>query len=323
MAQQAAKAACRAFMRRYKMQLAAEFKALTGQVMSLKKLWSGWPIVLIAVLGTAAGYQSSLQPALPPNANELVREIVQRELEAENKDHTHWRFHYHKEADGSAQDRDVIQTREGSLARTLLINGQPLTPDQRSKDEERMKRLLDDPSEREKRDHREKQDAEKARELLRAIPDAFVFTYDGTEGELTRLSFVPNPHYTPSTRELTVYHAMVGKLWVDRSAMRLAMIEGRLTEEVKFGWGILGHLDKGGTFKVVQKNVGDNHWDTVFLEVNMQGRIVLFKSLSVKEKEVLSNFRRMPDDLTMSRAYEMLREDQSSISANKQTALLK
>ena len=284
-----------------------------------KKLRIGWLCFLAASLSVP----SPPEEPLPSDANQFVREMVQHELDAENNDHTHWRYRIHKEQDGVAQDRDVIQTKEGSLARTLLINGQPLTAEQRTKDEERMRRLVDDPSERAKRDRREKQDTDKARELLRAIPDAFIFKYDGMDEGLTRLTFIPNPHYSPPTRELTVYHAMVGKLWIDGAAMRLAMIEGSLIEEVKFGWGLLGHLDKGGTFKVVQKNVGDNHWDSVFLEVNMQGRIILFKSLSVKEKEILSDFRRMSDSLTMSGAYELLQDHKSSVSARRLSTAMK
>lgn len=283
-----------------------------------------WLCFLAALLGvTAASQQPSAQSALPKDANQFVREMVQHELEAESQDHTHWRYRIHKETDSYAQDRDVIQTKEGSLARTLLINGQPLTPDQRTKDEERMKKLVDDPSERDKREHREKQDEEKAKELLKAIPDAFIFRYDGTDGELVRLAFTPNPHYSPPTRELMVYHAMVGKLWIDRSALRLAMIEGRLTEEVKFGWGLLGHLDKDGTFKVIQKNVGENHWETVSLDVNMQGRIILFKSLSVRQKETLTDFRRVSDNLTIAGAFEMLQDRHSSASAARPTAAVK
>lgn len=284
-----------------------------------KKLRVGWLCFLAAILGTASPSDSPLRS----DPNEFVREMVQHELDAESKDHTYWRYRIHKETDTYAQDRDVIQTKEGSLARTLLINGQPLTAEQRVKDQERMKRLVEDPSERTRRDHRERQDAEKARELLRAIPDAFIFKYDGVDDGLTRLTFIPNPHYSPPTRELMVYHAMTGKLWIDRSAMRLAMIEGQLTEEVKFGWGLLGHLDKGGTFKVIQKNVGDNHWDTVFLDINMQGRIILFKSLSVKQKEILSDFRRVSDNLTISGAYEILEENKSSVSASRQSTAMK
>lgn len=290
--------------------------------MSPRILWTLWLVFFTALpsVGAPGRQSSSSEPALPKDPSQFVRETVQHELEAESRDHTLWRYHIHKEAEGYAQDRDVIQTREGSLAKTMLINGQPLTPEQRSKDEERMRKLVDDAGERNKREHRESQDEAKARELLKAIPDAFIFQYDGVDGELTRLSFTPNPHYYPPTRELMVYHAMVGKLWVDRSAMRLAIIEGHLIEEVKFGWGLFGHLDKGGTFKVIQKNVGNNHWDTVSLDVNMQGRIVLFKSLSVKQKEELTDFRRMPDDLTISKAYEILQEGKSSLSHGTQEA---
>ena len=133
--------------------------------------------------------------------------------------------------------------------------------------------------------------------------------------ELTRLAFLPNPRYSPPTRELTVYHAMKGKIWVDGNARRLAMIEGQLMEDVNFGWGLLGHLDKGGTFKVVQKNVGENHWDTVLLDLNMQGRAVIFKTLTVKQKQILSDFKRVRDDLSISQAYDLLQQKDRAVAA--------
>lgn len=287
-----------------------------------RAIWK-WLLFLLAAVMVAAGEQrpATSEPPLPSDPNQFVREMVQRELEIQDRDHTLWRYHLHKEDEGTSQDRDVIETRQGSLARTLLINGHPLTPEQRKKDEERMKNLVDDATEQARRAHRSKQDEDKARELLRAIPDAFIFRYDGAEGNLTRLVFTPNPHYTAPTRELTVYHSMTGKLWIDRPALRLAMIEGHLIEEVKFGWGLLGHLDKGGTFKVIQEKVSGDHWDQVYLDVNMSGRAVIFKMLNIKSKQVLSDFRRLPDDLTLSRAYEMFQgEGSSSVSASGASA---
>src|SRR5579864_4796268 len=241
-------------------------------------LWN-WLLFLVAVAITAGTTEQRPAPSespLPSDPNQFVREMVQRELDAQDHDHSLWRFRIHKEDDGNSQDREVIQTRQGSLAKTLLINGNPLTQEQRKKDQERMKNLVEDPSEQTRRAHRSKQDEDKARELLRAIPDAFLFKYDGTEGNLTRLTFSPNPHYSAPTRELMVYHAMTGRMTIDRASVRLVMIEGHLTEDVKFGWGLLGHLDKGGTFKVIQQKVSDNHWDQVFLDVNMTGRAVIF-----------------------------------------------
>ena len=283
-----------------------------------KILRSGLLCLFAALMAAVAGAQhpSSAVAPLPNDPNQFVREMVQHELEAEDKDHSHWRYRLHKEDDAGAYDRDVIETKEGSIARTILINGQPLNADQRSRDDERMKKLVDDPEERARREKRNKQDEQKYRELLKAIPDAFIFKYDGSEGELTKLTFTPNPKYSPPSRELTVYHSMTGNIWVDRAAMRLAIIEGRLMEDVRFGWGILGHLDKGGTFKVVQKKVGDGHWDAVSVDLNMQGRAIIFKTLNIKQKQVLSEYRRVSDDLTISGAYEILHRNDSSVAAS-------
>jgi hypothetical protein len=181
-----------------------------------------------------------------------------------------------------------------------------------------MKKLVSDPSERAKRDHRLKQDEEKAHQLLQAIPEAFIFKYNGIEGTQVRLEFKPNASFSPPTRELAVYHAMNGKVWIDQSAKRLSRIEGELFERVNFGWGLLGHLEKGGTFRVLQQDVGDGHWNTIQLDVNMQGRAVVFKSLNIKEKENLTDFRRMPDDLSMSQAFGILEKAGNTISANTQ-----
>lgn len=279
-------------------------------------------MAVVIVAGSSEQHPSPSDNGLPSDPNQFVREVVQHELEAQDKDHTLWRYHLHKEDYGSSQDRDVIETKQGSLAKVLLNNGNPLTPEQRQQDRARMKNLVDDPNEQAKRARRSKQDEDKARELLRAIPDAFIFKYDSNEGNLTRLTFTPNPHYSPPTRELMVYHAMTGTLSVDRVALRIVTIEGRLMEDVKFGWGLLGHLDKGGTFKVIQQKVSGDHWDQVFLDVNMTGRAIIFKNLNIKTKQILSDFRRVSDDMTMARAYEMLLESDgpvttSSSSGNK------
>src|SRR5579884_681418 len=227
-------------------------------------LWRVAAILFISSLGFA--YQqnhaapSETLPPIPQDATEFVRQTVQRELEAQKNDHSHWRYRFHREDEKGSQDRDVIDAKEGQLARTLLINGQPLTAEQRAADEERMKKLVADAAERAKRAKREKDDEDKLTQMFKAIPEAFIFKYDGEEDGQVRLTFFPNPHYDPPSRELQVFRSMSGKMWIDRKSGRLCRMDGSLFEDVTFGWGLLGRLNKGGTFTVVQKNVGDNHW---------------------------------------------------------------
>src|SRR5579884_1369802 len=155
-----------------------------------------WHIVLIfcsanlvfALTQGRTGSVESPPSPLPQDANQYLREVVTHEIAAQTNDHTHWRYHIHREDEKGSQDRDVIDTKDGQLARTVLINGQPLTPDQRANDEARMKKLVDDPSERAKREKRAKDDDDKFVQMFKAIPDAFIFKYDGEENGQVRLT---------------------------------------------------------------------------------------------------------------------------------------
>jgi hypothetical protein len=259
-------------------------------------------------------------PPLPKDATEYARQAIRNQLTADAADHTHWRYRIYREDDKGSQLRDVIESKEGEIARTLLMNGQPLTAEQRTDDENRMKKLVADAAERAKRTKRAKDDTDKGTEMLKAIPDAFVFKYDGVENGVIRLSFFPNPHYDAPTRELQVFRSLSGKMWINREYCRLARMDGTLFEDVTFGWGLLGRLNKGGTFSVIQSLVGDKHWEIVSLDVKMTGHAVIFKSINVRQVQRMTDFRRVNDNLPMAEAYLMLEKGDHSVSAENQSS---
>src|SRR5439155_17293045 len=94
----------------YKMQLPAGFRSQIGSAMrSPKFVWSGLLFLLAVITATVADARSAKpQAALPDDANQLVREAVHNELNGEGKDHTHWRYHLHREDERGSQDREVI-----------------------------------------------------------------------------------------------------------------------------------------------------------------------------------------------------------------------
>jgi hypothetical protein len=280
-------------------------------------------LLIFASLGMALRAQTPADtlPPLPKEANQLVRDAIKHQMEADAADHTHWRYRIHREDEKGSQDRDVIDTKDGQIARTLLINGQPLTAEQRAADEARMKKLVEDPGERAKRDKRAKEDEEKGVQMFKAIPDAFVFKYEGAENGQVRLSFFPNPHYNAPTRELQVFRSMSGMIWIDRAALRMSRLDGSLFEDVTFGWGLLGRLNKGGTFSVTQSRVGDDHWEIVGLDVKMAGHAVIFKSINVKQLQRMTGFHRISDSMTISEAYQLLEKGDSTVSAENDSGL--
>jgi hypothetical protein len=54
---------------------------------------------------------------------------------------------------------------------------------------------------------------------------------------------------------------------VDTKQERLAALKGHLMEDVKFGGGLFGHLDKGGKFEVRQTEVAAGQWEMTTLVV--------------------------------------------------------
>ena len=142
--------------------------------------------------------------------------------------------------------------------------------------------------------------------MFKILPEAFVFDYAGRQGDLVTLTFRPNPNFQPPSLEARVFHSMQGEMTVDTKQERLAALNGQLMEDVKFGGGLLGHLDKGGKFEVRQTEVAAGQWEMTTLGVDMKGKALLFKTIGVYKTENHSDFQRMPDDLTLAEAAGLL-----------------
>ncbi len=79
-----------------------------------------------------------------------------------------------------------------------------------------------------------------------------------------------------------------------------------MSHRVDFGWGILGHLDKGGRFHVVQKEVVPGHWEIVRLFVDMRGKALFFKSIAVHQDETRSDYKLLPANTTLADGARLL-----------------
>jgi hypothetical protein len=248
------------------------------------------------------------------SAQELVRRMIDNEVRCQDNDHSKYRFRSRMEEDGKVVVQDKVQTSGGTLKRTLLLNGKSLPPDEAAKENSKLEQLVRDKDAQEKKRREEREDAEKAKRMFRMFPDAFLYTYAGEENGLTVLHFVPNPDFSPPTREAQVFHAMSGRMWIDRKQMRFVKMQASLTEDVKFGWGLLGHLDRGGTMLVEQQEVAPRHWEVTTLDLNLKGKAVFFKSINVQQKETNSNFERVDDNIDLARGLELLKQGDQTVS---------
>jgi len=211
--------------------------------------------------------------------------------------------------------KEILETRDGAVARLLSINDAAPGPADRQKDEARLDALLADPSRQRKRKQSEQDDTGRALKALRALPRAFLYQYTASETigsqTLERYAFTPNPKFSSSDLELLVLTAMSGTLTIDAAHERVVRLEGHLLQDIDIGWGILGRLNKGGWLMIEQADVGGGQWRIVHFQLAMNGR-VFFKTRSFDTTEEESQFAPVPVGLTYQQAIQILRSGQGS-----------
>lgn len=267
----------------------------------LRTMIAGVTLCLAPCVGLAESqFKTQISPA------EMVKSVIYNELHPSGGSTIRWKYRLDKESDGKQETREVVETKSGSLDRLLSSSGKPLTDAQANSETERILRFSHSPEEQRKAEETRRKDAAQCAAFMRMIPDAFVFDYAGESGNLAKVVFKPNPQFRPPSREGKVLQQMAGEMWVDASQKRLVSINGRLMNEVKFAGGFLGHLEKGGQFTVKRAELAPGDWELTEMTVDMRGRALLFKSITVQQKELHSNFERVPDDLTLSDAANLL-----------------
>jgi hypothetical protein len=259
----------------------------------------------ILLLGLPARPQS-VPSSSQVSANDLARRVVTNELSFQDH-HTNWMYRLEKEQYGKKQVEEIVETKQGSLSRLLSINDRPLTAKQLLVEDQRVRELMTSRSAQQKLRRTLEAETLQGRRLFKMLPDAFVFSYAGGDGNLVKLSFKPNPGFHAPSLEARVFHDLEGEMWVDCKEERLTAFDGHL-KTVKFGFGLLGHLDKGGHFDVRQAEVVPGHWDVTSLSVKMTGKALLFASVGVQKTENHQDFHRVPDDLTLTQAADILNQ---------------
>jgi hypothetical protein len=270
--------------------------------------------------------QDAKTPETSPG--ELVRMTVANEVAATNHPEIHHMFRSRRQTPKGSQTRIYVETNQALAAMLIAINDRPLTAEQQAAESNHLASLINNPEQLRKKAAREKEDEDRSLRIVRALPDAFCYEYAGTESSaaglgkagdpLVRLKFKPNPAYTPPSHVEQVLKGMEGELLIDKETHRLARIDGTLFQQVTFGWGILGHLDKGGHFRVQQADLGlgDGAWGITEMNLNMSGKILMFKGLSIVSDEVLSDFHLLPSKLTFAQGVQILKTEEENLAHN-------
>ncbi|MGB6689438.1 MAG: hypothetical protein WBE76_16515 [Terracidiphilus sp.] len=265
------------------------------------------PALALFALATPA----AVTPTQNLSPNDLVRKVVNHELDADYQDHTLWMYRDVTNVPSPAREKTVVETHQGQLTCLEQIDGRPLTVDQRNAEQRRIQNFVVDASAQRRAQQASRSDDQQSTDLFTILPDAFLFQYDGAQGDDVTLSFHPNPGFRSHSMEEYVFHKMDGYVIVNTKEDRLVEIAGTLTHGVEFFGGLLGHLDPGGTFDVRLTEVKPDIWKIAKIKVNMRGKALFFKTIGDQEDETHSDFRQVPDGITLSQAEQLLLKQHS------------
>jgi hypothetical protein len=254
------------------------------------------------VVGTLPLHAQESKDSRDPR--EIVRVAMNAELDADLNDHSHWRYR-DSQKDGTDTVSIVVETGHGSVKRLIEKNGRPLSAAEAKAEDQRLQNFIHDPSQLAKQKKDGQQDGKNAEELLRMLPDAFTWKVGSDDGENITLNFEPNPKFSPPDFQGRVLGQMAGQLVVNKGQNRIVTIRGKLTQDVMIGWGILGHLKGGGTFRVERREVTPKMWQIVETHVHIEGKALFFKSIGQQQDEVQTDFMQMPPGITLEQAAEM------------------
>jgi len=236
-----------------------------------------------------------------------VREVVYNELH-DHERHGWWRYWIEKHAARETRVEEQVETEDGPVTRTVLLNGHPLDARGQEQEAEKLHALMNSPSELANHKQAYLDDEKRIGRIVALLPEAFLYEDEGEDHGLRHLKFRPNPNYPPHSIEARIFHAMSGDLWVDARMKRMARLNGHLEENVDFGYGILGRLYKGGWFELKRVQVNGTDWKTERLEVHMNGRAMLFKTIARETSEVRGGFVAVPASMNIAQGLHVLEE---------------
>ena len=162
---------------------------------------------------------------------------------------------------------------------------------------ERRRRETAEANSKERREW-EKHRAEQ-RKFFNEIPEAYRFTIVGEENISGKPAWIiqaePRPEYNARDARAKMFAKIRAKIWIDKGEYEWVKIEAETTDTISFGF-FLARLWKGSTFRLEQRRVNDEVWLPSHLQIGMEGRLALVKTMRADVNVDFSNYKKFQTD---------------------------
>lgn len=202
------------------------------------------------------------------------------------------RYRMHVVDSKGDQIRDVIESKDGAVARVILKDGRPLTPEEDAAERERLQGMLDSPSAYAKHIKGETTGKKTAVEIIHQVPDAMLFSYvsgqpqrPGAAAHEVVIDFEPNPAYHSPSMAGEALAGLKGRAWIDPRTHFLTRMEGHVFQAVSLGL-VLAKIYPGGELLFEQTQVVPDRWLFTHFAEHLTIRAMMVKVM--KENSELS-----------------------------------
>jgi hypothetical protein len=238
--------------------------------------------------------------SIPPRT--WAVDATAKELDALHHRNSYLRYRIHIVDAKADRVRDLIESRDGTVARLIFRDGRPLTEQEDKDERERLTNMLADPEAFAK--HAKGDDSGKkiADSLIRLMPDAMNYTYvpgqpqTGKNPGITEvvIDYAPNPKFHPPSTTAEALTGLRGRSWIDSKSKTIVRMEGEVFKGVNFGWGMLAHIYPGGRLVIQQADVGNGRWIFTHFTQRISARALMVKTLNISSDVDTSAFQTVP-----------------------------
>ncbi len=240
-------------------------------------------------------------PAAPSNQPPIalprtwIIDVAANEIRAINHPNSYLRYRMRTVDRKGDQVRDTIESSDGFVARLILKDGRPLTPDEDRAERDRLSDMLASPSEYKKHIEHDQSGKKMAIDLIRLMPDAMVV-----------IDYTPNPNWSPPDITSQALTGLRGRMWIDAKSHQMLRMEGTVFQGVNFGYGMLAHIYPGGTVSLDQADAGNGRWIYTRFVERVRIRALMLKTINEDATIEASGFQTLPGPIPYQEAIRRL-----------------
>lgn len=222
--------------------------------------------------------------AQPPRA--WAAEACDNEIPVIEHRGSYLRYRLHVIDEKGNQLRDVIESRDGTVARLIQRDGRALTDEQDRAEHERLNDLLASPAAYQKHINADVTGKKRAAETIHMLPDAMLFSYtagqpqlESPAGQQVVIDFKPNPEWKPPTLPAEGLTGLQGRVWIDVKTRHMVRMEGEIFQSINLGWGMLAHIYPGGRLALDQTVATPERWIFARFSEEITVRALMVKTI--------------------------------------------